>query len=189
MQWKNTLSRYGAVTKLFHWTFFLLFIYQYVVAMNMVRMENSDTALGVFTQNTLYNWHKSIGLLLLILAFARYMWRRNTPLPDWAPGLSSFERKASHWIERLLYICMFLMPISGFIYVMSGGYGVMLFGRFPLPNLIPANETLARFAQMTHRFTAYVILVVWLCHLTLVLKHQFVNRDRFLNRMLPFTHQ
>ncbi len=50
MQWKNTSSRYGAVTKLFHWTFFLLFIYQYVVAMNMVRMENSDTALSTTTQ-------------------------------------------------------------------------------------------------------------------------------------------
>ncbi len=189
MQWKNTSSRYGAVTKLFHWAVFLLFIYQYVVAMNMVRMENGDTALGFYGQNTLYNWHKTIGILLLILAFARYMWRRNAPLPDRAPTLSPFERSATHWIERLLYICMFLMPISGFIYVMSGGYGVLLFGRFPLPNIINVNETLAGIAQLTHRFTAYAILVVWLCHLTLVLKHQFINRDRFLNRMLPFTNQ
>ena len=71
MQWKNMSSRYGAITKLFHWTFFLLFIYQYVVAMNMVNMENDETALGIFTQNTLYNWHKTIGILLLLLAFAR----------------------------------------------------------------------------------------------------------------------
>jgi cytochrome b561 len=189
MQWKNTSSHYGAITKLFHWTFFLLFIYQYAVAMNMVNMENNETALGIFTQNTLYNWHKTIGILLLIFAFARYMWRRNTPLPGWAPTLSSFERKASHWIERLLYICMFLMPISGFIFVMAGGYGVLLFGRFPLPNMIPVNETLAEIAQTTHHFTAYALLIVWLCHLTLVLKQQFINRDRFLNRMLPFTHQ
>jgi cytochrome b561 len=189
MQLKNTKARYGPVTKLFHWIFFLLFIYQYVVAMNMINMESGETALGNFTQNTLYNWHKSIGILLLLLAFARYMWRRNTPLPEWAPGLSSFERKASHWIERLLYICMFLMPISGFIFVMAGGYGVMLFGRFPLPNLIPVNDTVAGIAQSTHHFTAYVIVIIWLCHLTLALKQQFVNRSRFLNRMLPFTHQ
>ena len=189
MQWRNTPLRYGAVTKLFHWSIFLFFLYQYVAAMNMSNMDRGDLVYGFFTQDTLYNWHKSVGILLLVLAFGRYMWRRKTPLPDWAPTLSPFERKATHWIERLLYICMFVMPIAGFVFVMAGGYGVMFFGRWPLPNFIPENETLALTAQWTHKITAYAIVIVWLCHLTLVLKHQFVNRDRFLNRMLPFTQQ
>ena len=189
MQWKNAPLRYGAVTKLFHWTVFLLLLYQYVVAMNMTRMDRADTVLGFFTQDVLYNWHKSIGIILLVLVFARYMWRRSTPLPDWAPGLSERERTAVHWIERILYICMFVMPISGILYVMAGGYGVMFFGRWPLPNFIGENETMALVGRQTHRITAYVLFFTWLCHIGLVLKHQFADKDRLLNRMLPFTQQ
>ena len=189
MQWTNSSSRYGPMTKLLHWTIFLLLLYQYVVAMNMIRMARTDTALGGFSQDTLYNWHKSVGLVLLLLAFARYTWRRTTPLPDWAPTLTSFEKKATHWIERVLYICMFVMPIAGFIYVMAGGYGVMLFGRWPLPNALDGIDWLAETGRITHRVTAIVFVAAWLAHLTLVLKHQFVNRDGFLRRMLPFTQQ
>ena len=187
MQWKNSAQRYGATTKLFHWSIFLLLLYQYVVAINMTRMERSDTALGFFTQDALYNWHKSIGIVLLVLAFGRYMWRRSAPLPDWAPGLSPRERNLSHWIERVLYICMFVMPLSGILYVMAGGYGVLFFGRWPLPNFIGDNELLAQVGRTTHRVTAYIFLFAWLNHLTLVLKHQFVDKDRLLRRMLPFT--
>ncbi len=189
MQWKNTSLNYGAATKFFHWTVFLLLLYQYVVAMNMTRMAQGDTALGGFDQNTLYNWHKSVGIVLLILVFARYMWRRSNPLPDWAPTLSPRERNAVHWIERVLYICMFVMPLSGILYVMAGGYGVLFFGRWPLPNFLGDNESLAFIGQWTHRITAYVLFAAWLCHITLVLKHQLVDKDRLLNRMLPFSKQ
>jgi cytochrome b561 len=189
MPLKNTPSRYGAVTKTLHWAVFLLFLYQYIVAMNMVNMARTETALGGFSQDTLYNWHKSVGLVLLVLAFARYTWRRATPLPDWAPTLTSAERTATHWIERVLYLCMFLMPVAGLIYVMAGGYGVMLFGRWPLPNPLDGLDWLGEAGRMTHRVTAYVIVAAWLGHMFLVFKHQLVNKDRFLRRMLPFTHQ
>lgn len=189
MQWKNTSLHYGAATKFFHWAVFFLLLYQYVVAMNMTRMTQGATALGGFDQNTLYNWHKSVGIVLLILVFARYMWRRTNPLPDWAPTLSPRERQAVHWIERVLYICMFVMPLSGILYVMAGGYGVLFFGRWPLPNFLGENETLALVGQWTHKATAYVLFFAWLAHIGLVLKHQFVDKDRLLNRMLPFTHQ
>ena len=38
MQWKNSATRYGAVTKTLHWLIAIFFINQYVVATIMTRV-------------------------------------------------------------------------------------------------------------------------------------------------------
>ena len=89
---KNSPARYGFVTKALHWTVFVLILNQFVVAAMMLNTPQGQTTAG-FTQGTLYNWHKSIGLVVLLVALARYIWRRTTPLPDWAPNLSDGEKR------------------------------------------------------------------------------------------------
>ncbi len=185
---KNSLTRYGFVTKLFHWTIFLLFLNQFLIAIAMLNTPQGQTTAG-FTQGALYNWHKSIGLLALGVALFRYTWRKTTPLPDWAPNLTAREKKSIHWIERILYLSMFLMPISGFIFVMTGGYGVNFFGQWQLPDFLGENTTVALIAQWTHRITAWLIVFTLFAHWGLGIRHQFVYRDRYLQRMLPFTRQ
>ncbi len=85
-------------------------------------------------QNDFYNWHKSLGLVALLIALIRIWNRRQGRLPGWAPSLSKGERRFIHLAERWLYAAMLMMPISGFVFVMAGGYGVLLFGHWPLPN-------------------------------------------------------
>ena len=184
----NSTNRYGIVTKFFHWAIFLFFLNQYVVARIMLNTGSNELSWG-FTQGALYNWHKSIGLIALAVIFFRYVWRRTTRLPDWATGLTPFEKQLIHWIERILYLCMFLMPLSGYLFVMSGGYGVHFFSRWHLPNPLPQTEGLALAGQLIHRYTSWAILIVLALHIGLGLKHQLFDRDRYLNRMLPFTRQ
>lgn len=88
----------------------------------MTRIGPSETTLGL-TQATFYNWHKSIGLVALIVAVLRLLARKSGRLPDWAPTLSAGERRFTHRAEQLLYTAMFVMPVSGFLYVMASGYG------------------------------------------------------------------
>ena len=184
----NTNARYGLVTKTLHWGVFLLMLNQFIVATAMFHTEPGETTFG-YTQGSLYEWHKSIGLIVLALAIVRYVWRKTTPLPDWAPNLSSGERRAIHHIERLLYICMFLMPISGFVFVMAGGFGVKFFGMWPLPNPIGGHATLAHVAQLTHESVAILLVVALFVHWGVILRHQRRHTDRYVHRMLPFTHQ
>ena len=184
----NTATRYGWVTKTLHWAIFLLMLEQFIVAAAMFHTEQGETTFG-FTQGSLYEWHKSIGLIVLALAIVRYVWRRTTPLPDWAPRLSVGEQRAIHQIERVLYVCMFLMPISGFVFVMAGGFGVKFFGLWPLPNPIGEHATLARAAQLTHGSVATLLVVALFAHWGLIVRHQRVHKDRYVHRMLPFTHQ
>jgi cytochrome b561 len=147
-----------------------------------------ETTLG-FTPGALYNWHKSIGLIVLGVAFLRYVWRKTTALPDWAPHLSAGEKRAIHWIERTLYACMFLMPVSGFLFVMGGDYGVKFFGLWDLPNFVGANATVALVSKWTHLITASLLAAALIAHWAVGIRHQWIHRDRYLHRMLPFTHQ
>ena len=52
---------------------------------------------------------------------------------------------------------MFVMPISGYLYVMAGGYGVRLFGAIELPNPIGQWEFLAVTAKWTHITGSYAL--------------------------------
>jgi cytochrome b561 len=188
MSLKNSNTRYGTCTKFFHWVIFIGFVMQYFVAAIMVRIKESETFWG-YTQGMLYDWHKSIGLIIFGIVICRYLWRRLANLPDWAPGLSTGEKAYLHWVERILYICMFVMPISGYVFVMAGDYGVMFFGKWPLPNPIGKVEWLSTIAEYTHITTAVVIVAAWLAHMGFVFKRHCIHRDRYLRRMLPFTHQ
>ena len=188
MQLRNLPNGYGAVAKLLHWTVFLLFMYEYVVANMMLRLKQGDTMLGL-AQATLYNWHKSIGLVLLLVALMRITWRKTVALPDWAPTLTPAERIMSSWAETLLYWCMFLMPVSGYVFTMAGGFGVKLFGIYDLPNPIGVHKALGSWARFVHALTSYGVVLCIGWHVGSGLKHHLLEGDGFLRRMLPFTRQ
>ena len=188
MNFKNTAKRYGALAKLFHWLIFVGFVMQYFVAALMTRLKDSETFWG-FNQGAFYNWHKSVGLIIFGIVICRYLWRRYAGLPDWAPGLGDGEKRYLHRVEQVLYTCMFVMPISGYVFVMAGDYGVQFFGKFALPNPIGKIEWLAVTAEYIHLITAVTLVIAFLAHMGLVFKRQFVHRDGYLRRMLPFTHQ
>ena len=180
----NTEEGYGALTKLFHWLVVVLFAFQFTAANIMLRIEADQTALGL-SQAAYYNWHKSVGLVALIVAVLRLLARKSGQLPPWAPTLSAGERRFIHRAEQLLYAAMFVMPVSGYLYVMAGGYGVVLFGVAELPNPIGEQPVLATLAKWTHVGSSYVLLLALAGHVGLVLRHQLILKDGLLERMLP----
>jgi len=184
MPLSNTSTRYGAITQWFHWAIVLLFVNQYVVAEIMIRWQ-ADAPFWGLTQGMLYNWHKSVGLIALGVALLRYTWRKTQRLPDWAEGLSPWERRWVHGYERVLYAAMLIMPLSGYLFVEAGGYGVQWFGHLRLPTWLPRDDGLALLGRMIHIVTGYVIVIALTCHVSLVLKHQWVDRDGLLYRMIP----
>ncbi len=180
----NTKDGYGSLTKLFHWLVVALFAFQFAAANVMVRMDAGGVVLGL-GQNTYYNWHKSIGLVALVVAVLRLWARRQGRLPDWAPCLSKTECAFIHRAEQVLYTAMFVMPVSGYLYVMAGGYGVTLFGLWELPNPVGQWPALAAIAKWTHVLAGWALLLALAGHIGLVLRHQLILRTGLLHRMLP----
>lgn len=180
----NSSDGYGAATKLLHWIFVVVFALQYISANIMMRLAPDGLSLGL-TQAAYYNWHKSIGLIALALAVVRLIARRAGELPPWAPTLSERERAFIHRAEQAAYAAMFVMPVSGFVYVMAGGYGVRLFGLHELPNPIGEWPLLAAVSKWMHVAASFALLAVLAGHAGLVLRHQLILRDKLLWRMLP----
>jgi cytochrome b561 len=176
-------ERYGWLVKALHWAVVMLFALQFVGGWTMTRLPPGGGAYGM-SGDGLYNWHKTIGLVALAIAVVRLWARRAASLPPWAPTLSGAERKLIHRYEQLFYAAMFVMPVSGFIYVMAGGYGVLLFGQWPLPNPLGEWKPLAALARWAHVGAAVVLAAAILLHAGLVLRHQLLLKDGLLRRML-----
>ena len=184
MRLHNSAAGYGALTMTFHWVTVALFAFQLVSANVMTRIAPGGAAVGM-GQDTWYNWHKSLGLVALLVACARVWARRQGELPPWAPVLSDAERGFVHRAEQVLYVAMFAMPVSGFLYVMAGGYGVRMFGAVELPNPVGSIPLLASLARWTHVVAGWALILALAGHIGLVLRHQLVLRDGLLRRMWP----
>ena len=117
--------------------------------------------LDVFGDNRLLTVHVLLGATILVLAVIRLWWRRRSPLPPWAPGLSTAERTLAHWTERALYVLLFAIPLTGLWLVLVSDDAVAL-----------------------HVAAHIAFFVVIAAHIGLVLKHQLLDRDRLLRRML-----
>ncbi|MEM1389257.1 MAG: cytochrome b [Pseudomonadota bacterium] len=178
----NSSAGYGTLTKILHWSIVILFATQYLGGTIMTTIGFGSSFAGIET-NTYYNWHKSLGLVALAVAVIRIINRQMGKLPPWAPTLSTTERKVIHRVEQVFYLAMFLMPITGWFYVMWGNYGVNLFGIWEMPRPLPTDNTLRDIAKWAHIGTGWVLLIAMIGHIGLVLYHQFFKRDGLLKRM------
>ncbi len=179
----NSAAGYGTLTKVLHWSIVVLFALQFTGGTIMTAIGFNASFAGIGT-NTYYDWHKSLGLVALVVAVARLINRQMGELPPWAPTLSEGERRFVHRAEQLLYLAMFVMPISGWLYVMWGDYGVRLFGVWEMPRPLAKDNTLRDVAKWTHIGAGWVLLLALAGHIGLVLRHQVIKRDGLLKRML-----
>jgi cytochrome b561 len=125
--------------------------------------------------------HVALGLTILLLAVLRLTWRRATPLPPWADGLSAAERRLAGWTERVLYLLLLLIPLSGLALLLGSGEDWHLAGTELASPVQVADDDLLLGVHIVTHVAFFVALAV---HLALVLKHQLLDRDRLLQRML-----
>lgn len=164
--------------------FFLLGV-QFVVGYGMDRFEDSleipvDRWLAG-EEDKLLLLHGLLGLLILSIAIVRLIYRLKAGLPPWAPTLTPAERRMAHWTEVVLYSLMFLIPLTGLALLFASGEDWEIWGReWQAPYEVADDDLLLAGHITTH----VLFFIAFLAHIGLVFKHQLVNRDRLLRRML-----
>lgn len=181
MALQNTSEKFGSLTKFLHWTIFILFVVQYYL---VYRREYFPKGSAEKMQYMML--HKSFGLCVLILAFIMLVWRGVGTRPSMPMTMSGFERFSAKAIHFLLYLAMFLMPISGILMSQFGGYPISIFGLFTLPNPLMKNELLGGICYNTHKISSFIIIGIVAGHILAALFHHYVRKDTVLKRMLPF---
>ena len=178
---------YNVVTKSLHWIIFGLFTIMYVLGFGLMASDGV-TAFGA-QWGPVFDWHATLGLLVLVLAVVRIWWRSHLPLPDWAPGLSKTERKLAHWTELSMYFAMIAKPLSGYVMAGAAGYNIDLFVSIRLGNPFGTSGVnddggLYDLALFVHIIADVVFLAAFVIHVGQALRHQFIKKDHLLERML-----
>lgn len=173
------VTDYAPWSKALHWITALMILF--VIPAGIVMTNIGPGRL----QNTLYDLHRSFGVVIFVAALARVLVRiaRGAPGPD--AVLTPFERVASAFVHYALYALLLAMPLGGWLMTSAYRVDVSVFGLFTLPHLIPQDETTFKLLQRLHFFGAIAMTLLVLTHIAAVIKHTFVSRDTVLWRMLP----
>ena len=169
-------ARYHAAAMTLHWLLAALLVFQFALGL---RLEDTPTALKF----SAFQFHKSIGITILLLSLARLALRLAVPRPaelgqDW----QKLAARLSHWA---FYGVMLLVPLSGWIIVSTAKLKVptRLFGLVPWPHLpLPAafNEP----AALAHTVLAWTLPALIALHVAAVIYH-LRQRDAVPGRMFP----
>jgi len=180
MNFRNTTSAWGALSKTFHWVIVLLIIAQWVIA------ERADDLPNGLAKLQTLALHKSIGITVFMLALLRLVWRWANPVPTLDGMARTWERRLATLSHVLLYGLIFAMPISGWLMSSAHAYSVSWFHIFQLPDLVQPDHELAEQLEDLHKLLFKVLVGVAVLHALGALKHHVIDRNTVLKRMLPF---
>ena len=176
-------KRYSTVAIVLHWLLALVIMVMFAVGIYMTDLPFSPLRLK------LYNWHKWAGVTFLALTVLRLLWRM-THRPPALPvavtrTMPGWQTRAYHATHHLMYALFFAVPLVGWAYSSAAGFPIVLFGQIPLPDLLPASKELADLVKPLHKLSALTLMTLAALHIAAALKHQWVDRDGLLTRMLP----
>jgi cytochrome b561 len=174
-----SLSTYNGPARFFHWATVLLLASQYAIAWTMPDVHRGTRPVGLIA------WHVSMGMLILLLAAMRIVWRFAHPAPSELPGtprpLAAIAR-LTHW---LLYLLLIALPLMGWANASSRGWPSFMGAVLPLPRLSPEGSSFGHALGDWHKVFAWVLLALSGLHAAAALFHHFILRDATLRRMLP----
>jgi cytochrome b561 len=180
MAYGDTASdSYPATSKWLHWLIALCVLTTAPVAIAMVQL--SPGAL----QDGLYSFHKSLGVLILILMLLRLINRLAVGAPPPAPGIEPWQQAVSSLVHTALYVLLLAMPVVGYLANCAYGAPTPFFGLFDVPPAIGKNVDLAMQLFTLHRWAGWLVVALAGMHIGAALFHYVVRRDGVLQRMLP----
>lgn len=189
MEISPSIDRYSGVAIALHW------IVASLIVINLVLVWFADSWPKDWVRPAI-DMHKSVGITMIGLVFLRLLWRaghRPPPLPAAYPRL---ERLAAAGAHAALYLMILALPLSGWLHDSAWkdapSHPLKLFWLIPWPRLAVLShlppvdkESMHTLLFSVHQWLAYGLYGLVGLHLAGALKHQFIDREPELQRMLP----
>ncbi|WP_447752174.1 cytochrome b [Sphingopyxis fribergensis] len=178
--------RYSPVGQIFHWVMAALVIFQLGWGWYMSRVPAGGEKLEAFRV------HAELGLLMLVLAALRAIWRLIIPGPVNDADRLGWQTAAAYVTHILFYLCFFGLPLSGWaMWSTVQGEELKIAGIIPFPYM--PFETLAPqlqwwildWAEGIHALLILLLVAMIPIHVGAALKHHFWDRHDVLRGMLP----
>lgn len=172
-------ARYTLPAQGLHWLIALLIfglfplgLYMHGLPLSVLKIE-------------LYAWHKWFGITVLLLVLLRLLWRATHRPPPLPVSVPRWQQGVADWMHGVLYALILFIPITGWALSSAAGVPVVWWGVWKLPSLLPASPPLAHLLALVHATLNYTLAGLVGLHAVAALKHQFIDRDGVLSRMLP----
>lgn len=173
-------DRYHPVSVVLHWLVALLALAQITLGWSMLEIPKAPAGLRAGW----FNLHKSIGLSIGVLMLLRLTWRLRHPAPPLPLTLPPWQRKAAAMSHVLLYACLILQPVWGYLGSSFTRYPIQYFG-ITLPHWGWDSPALKDLFSALHFGTASLLTAVIVLHIAAALKHLLLDRDQVFQRMWP----
>ncbi len=173
-------QRYTLIAIGLHWLMAVLVIGAFALGWIMTDMPGITP-----TKLKYYSWHKWAGVTVLALAALRLLWRLTHAAPPYPSTMPAWQQRSANGLHSLLYVLLFAVPLSGYFYTLAAGFPVVYFGVLELPVLIAPDPALKPVLKSLHYWLTMTLAGLVGVHVLAALKHQLIDRDGVLKRMLP----
>ncbi|MEQ1662422.1 MAG: cytochrome b [Thiobacillus sp.] len=169
--------RYTRPAVVMHWLVALLIFMAFPLGVYMHDLPLSPDKLK------LYSYHKWLGISTLLLVAVRLAWRLTHTPPALSERVAGWQRRASAIAHGALYGLMIAIPLSGWLMSSAKGFQTVWFGVLPLPDLVSKDRALGDLLATVHQTLNFSLLGLIVVHIAAALKHHFIERQPFLQRM------
>ena len=170
------MQRYSLTAIILHWAIAALIAFQISVGWAL-----EDLGARGFS---LYQLHKSVGIMILALTLVRVAVRYWKPRPAKLEG--GWQGALASGVHLGLYAFMIAGPLTGWALVSTAKVKVptLIFGAIPLPHL-PLPASVHGLAEGSHGLIAWIGIALVALHVAGALRHHFLMRDGLIWRMVP----
>ncbi|MFQ5567359.1 MAG: cytochrome b [Paracoccaceae bacterium] len=179
--------RYHLLQRLLHWAVALcvIFVLPLGLTLGVLGFEGLKNNFGMDATNFIYKYHKTFGVIILVLMIARLAARLILGKPEYdapLPGISRVASRISHW---MLYVLLLIQPVLGWTATSAGGFPAEFFN-WKLPALLAKDPALSKTLYALHGTVGLLLLVLVTIHISAALAHRYMLRDTVMKRMSLF---
>ena len=178
-------SSYSKMAIALHWAVAILVLGNIAGGLYMSSLFDSELPELMEQGAAIAAIHKPVGILVLLLTLLRLALRLREPtfpLPSHMRGWEVALARSTHW---LFYALLVAVPLFGWAFAVTDARPLSVFGLFDVPPL-PFGEAARGVLHEAHEIGGKAMLGLVLLHVAGALKHQFLDRDDVVARMLPF---
>ncbi len=171
----TTAARFALPSRILHWLMAPMVIAQLFIGVTMIASLSYYPLLLAI--------HRPLGMLILAFAVVRLVNRLTHRLPPFLATMSPAERRIATWSEYLLYALLLVQPLTGWAMLSAARFPITLLGPLRLPGIAPHNIDVFAVLRECHGVFAFLLFATFTAHMSAVLFHTLVLRDRLLDRM------
>jgi cytochrome b561 len=171
----NSRQAWTRVQRRLHWWSAALIALTIPVGFVMVATPTSQ----FLAKFLLYQSHKTIGIIVLLLAVIRLGLRTLSGRPAWDADLPDWQRRAAAAMHAGLYALLVITPVLGYLTAATAAARVptLFLGLIPVPHVIGPDENWFAALRQAHRTAAILIAALASGHASAAIHNHLRGRS------------